>query len=797
MRWSLFLVCLFAISNVRAQYVTIPDPNFVSWLQANGYSGCMTGALLDTTCPTVISATRIKCNGEGISNLYGIQYFDNLDTLECYNNLLTSLPSLPASLTRLSCNDNQLTSLPSLPTSLIFLSNLDNFLTSLPSLPASLTTLRVDNNNVSTLPPLPNGLSQLWCSYNNINQLPALPDSLKTLICFNNNLTVLPPLPDGLVWLHCSSNSLASLPALPDSLKTLECMSNGLNVLPPIPNSVTNLQCSFNNLITLPQLPQSLRKLWASNNDLTMIPALPDTLQYLAINNNPNLTCLPPFSVLTGTPNFNIANTGIDCLPNSIQHPDITSFPAVDTMAICGLLNANGCQVAWNILGTIHEDNNSNCVVDPVENKLGNIKVQLYQGTLEQQVYSNGVGHYSFDTDLTSYIMSVDTVDLPFVVSCPSNNTQMVTLTSIDSMDFDIDFGLECKPGYDIGVHSIVSSAGMFFPSQSATVTINAGDLAQYFGTSCNTNGLFGEITATFTGQAGVASISAPGGASGNTITWPVMDMSQWNYSVILGLESTAQSGDQICFTVTITANTGTDNNPSNNTLAHCFTVVNSYDPNFKEVYPTTPQPDSWYTYTVHFQNTGTAAAQHIVIKDTLDANLDRASFQRLGASHNDLTQVFQNGIVHFNFPNINLPDSNSNEPESHGWVQYRVKSKPTVNPLSTVIHNTASIYFDFNDPIVTNDALVEYSTSVATLPNIDFQLYPNPTANHVTIVLPKEHPNALVAVHDLTGREVFSTAPVNAQVQLQTLVLSSGVYHVAMRVNGKSIGGKKLVVVR
>jgi len=91
----------------------------------------------------------------------------------------------------------------------------------------------------------------------------------------------------------------------------------------------------------------------------------------------------------------------------------------------------------------------------------------------------------------------------------------------------------------------------------------------------------------------------------------------------------------------------------------------------------------------------------------------------------------------------------------------------------------------------------VEPATGILNTAQPNFELYPNPTADHVTIVLPKEHPNALVAVYDLTGREVLSTAPVNAQVQLQTRVLSSGVYHVAMLVNGKSIGGKKLVVVR
>jgi uncharacterized repeat protein (TIGR01451 family) len=557
------------------------------------------------------------------------------------------------------------------------------------------------------------------------------------------------------------------------------------------------LNCGVNQLSSLPSLPAGLMWLSCDSNQLTSLPALPHTLYTFTVGHNPQLACMPPLMEFAGPSNFfYIGNTGISCLSNVVQHSGF--IPAIDTMPLCEPINPNGCEPGWNAMGMVYFDGDDDCTFGSTESTMHNVKLSLSQnGGSAQSVFTNYNGLYSFLADtLLPYTVSIDTSELYFSVTCPDDNLYTQN-PSVNPFSTGLDFALKCKPGFDVGVQSIVQTLGMLFPGQTATVQIHAGDLAQYFGTSCNTDGLFGELTATFTGPAGVASISAPGGVSGNTITWPVMDMSQWNYSVILGLDSTAQSGDQICFDVTLTASTGTDNNQSNNTLTHCFTVVNSYDPNFKEVFPTTPQPSSWYTYTVHFQNTGTAAAQHIVIKDTLDSNLDWTSFQRLGASHNDLTQVFENGVVHFNFPNINLPDSNSNEPESHGWVQYRVKSKSTVDPFSTVIHNTASIYFDFNAPIVTNDALVEYSTSIATVPAIDFQLYPNPTADHVTIVLPKEHPNALVAVYDLTGREVVSTTPVNAQVRLQTRVLCSGVYHVAMLVNGKSIGGKKLVVVR
>ncbi|HWB63244.1 MAG TPA: T9SS type A sorting domain-containing protein, partial [Chitinophagales bacterium] len=147
---------------------------------------------------------------------------------------------------------------------------------------------------------------------------------------------------------------------------------------------------------------------------------------------------------------------------------------------------------------------------------------------------------------------------------------------------------------------------------------------------------------------------------------------------------------------------TSGDYNPANNTANYCFTIVNSLDPNEKEVSPTgNVSPGTWLTYTVRFQNTGTAPAVNILVTDTLSSYVDPATFQLLSYSADNLTQVFGN-VVKFNFPNINLPDSTHNEPNSHGYVQYKVKVKDNA-PNNASVANTAYIYFDFNAPVVTN----------------------------------------------------------------------------------------------
>lgn len=62
-------------------------------------------------------------------------------------------------------------------------------------------------------------------------------------------------------------------------------------------------------------------------------------------------------------------------------------------------------------------------------------------------------------------------------------------------------------------------------------------------------------------------------------------------------------------------------------------------------------------------------------------------------------------GEVEFRFENILLPDSNVNELESHGFVEYSIMPKKGLPPLAK-IGSPAAIYFDFNAPIITNDVL-------------------------------------------------------------------------------------------
>ncbi len=116
------------------------------------------------------------------------------------------------------------------------------------------TVLICYNNKLTSLPTLPEGITFLWCSSNYLTCLPILPKSLKHLDCANNKLTSLPILPESLHSLRCSKNNLASLPSLPDGLKSLACSHNNLCSLTiTIPNTVEKLWCN-----QLPYLPSNI-----------------------------------------------------------------------------------------------------------------------------------------------------------------------------------------------------------------------------------------------------------------------------------------------------------------------------------------------------------------------------------------------------------------------------------------------------------------------------------------------------------------------------------------------------------
>ncbi len=385
---------LFLFFNTHAQWVQIPDTNFVSWLNNHGYSSCMSGNLMDTSCSKILTTTRIDMRGDTIHSLVGIEYFDNLRTLICSRVCLYYFQSLPPSLDTFVCNNNNLTGhFPKIPKSLIYLNCSYNTIDLLPPLHNSLTYLNCDYNELSSLPTLPKKLKYLSCSggpYMDIKSFPPLPDSLlyfncsenfystlptlpqtlqhfdcsnmyqlsnfpdslpkflKYFDCWGDYLDSLPQLPNTIDTLNCGGNNLKSIPNLPSSLIYLQCNANWMHSLPSssFPNSLKFIDCSQNSLNYLPELPDSLINLYCYNNSLGYIPAVPNTLKNLFCFMNFPLTCLP---ILPDTmESLEFYGTSVECIPNApfIKYTYSSQYYFdISLEQICKLNNKNGCPV--------------------------------------------------------------------------------------------------------------------------------------------------------------------------------------------------------------------------------------------------------------------------------------------------------------------------------------------------------------------------------------------------------------------------------------------------------------------
>ncbi len=761
------------------------------------------------------SLTSMDCSNNSLQTLPALP--NKLINLNCSSNLLSALPALPNSLINLDCNTNALTSLPALPNSLVYIDCSYNQLTTLPSLPNSINIINCANNIITNLPTLPNALYKLICSNNiGLGTLPTLPNSLVILYCDNDGLQGLPTLPNLLVELYCGSNpNIGSLPTLPNSLGILECQNNQLSSLPTLPGSLGNLNCAANQLTNLPTLPNSLyfincssnaiigmptlpgslNVLICNNNVITSLPILPNSLIYLDCSNN-TIQCFAPFNNISYY--FNISNNPFTCIPNYI--------PAMDSITLlyplCAAGNPFNCPSSTGIVGFTYKDNSHNCLKDSGDVGMKNVPMKIYNSssTLLGSTYTASNGVYQFLDSANTYNVMVDTAGMPFKATCAYPGLDSTVTVAV--LDTNVNFALACKPGFDVGIQSIYT-CGIVFPGQTHLLSLNAGDISRRYNLNCAA-GVGGSLSFVITGPVsymGPAAGALVPSVSGNIFTYNIADFATINnatdFKILLQPFTNAQAGDVICVDAKVNPMNG-DSYPSNNEVMACYSIVNSHDPNIKEVYPINVAPGfhDWLTYTIHFQNTGNAPAFNIMLKDTLDNELDLTTFQVTDYSHTNTTNL--NGrILTVNFQNIQLPDSSSNPEGSIGFIQYRLKPKATwARPYK--IKNTAYIYFDFNAPIVTNttlNSILDIATSIAEEKESIVSVYPNPTNGLFTIELnTKEKQN--LQLFDMAGNIVLSQTIENGKANIDANYLAAGIYNISIKGN-TSVINQKLVIVK
>lgn len=242
-----------------------------------------------------------------------------------------------------------------------------------------------------------------------------------------------------------------------------------------------------------------------------------------------------------------------------------------------------------------------------------------------------------------------------------------------------------------------------------------------------------------------------------------------------------------------------------------CMEIRDSYDPNDKSVIPEGFTSNNFVMqgtgldYVIRFQNTGTDTAFTVVVVDALSPHLDLSTFQAGISSHPYELDIRGHGqaVLLFQFFNIDLPDSTTNEANSHGFVKFKIAPYDTlVN--GTVVENTADIYFDYNAPVITNttfvtisdtvfygNPLVIYNTQNEAITEI--KIFPNPTTGKINIVAEGMQS---IDVINIQGQLVLSqkSKDKSQKCELDLSSQTKGIYIIKVRTS-KGVAVEKIVL--
>lgn len=331
-----------------------------------------------------------------------------------------------------------------------------------------------------------------------------------------------------------------------------------------------------------------------------------------------------------------------------------------------GLENAFYVHDGNEYSGQVYVDYNQNQIYDS-----GDVAYPYaVVSTLPEASYStsqqNGV--YNGFIATGSHTLSLETLGA-YTISPPNYTISFIGSGGTSTGN---DFALQPIPGMQDLFISL--NAGIVRQGRNMTLTITIGNQ----GATVES----GIVGIDFPVGMTVTSSSDPGYVvNGTNVSWTFSNLQpieQVQIQVELFAPQTFQVGQLLSFTGQVNGQS-TDTTPLDNTFILDNQVVNSYDPNFKEVSPSQYitqefiDNGEYLNYTVHFQNIGTAEALDVYILDTISDLLDLSTFQFITARHTAEVNMLNDWVIEFRFDGINLPDSTTNEPESHGFVSYRI----------------------------------------------------------------------------------------------------------------------------
>lgn len=238
-----------------------------------------------------------------------------------------------------------------------------------------------------------------------------------------------------------------------------------------------------------------------------------------------------------------------------------------------------------------------------------------------------------------------------------------------------------------------------------------------------------------------------------------------------------------------------------------CRQVIGSFDPNQKTAIPTGAGPNHIIAanrplqYTIDFQNTGTDTAFRVLLRDVLPAGLNISTFRPAFASHPYSWEIRGMDTLEVLFFPIALPDSNVNEPASHGFFTFEIDQFVN-HPDGVIFENTAAIVFDFNPPIITNTVVHTIGSLIVTVdepqPQRDlWRVAGNPTRTMATFSAVNPTPGVKrFELFDTGGRLVRLARFEGQSFEFHRESLAAGMYFFSIAdERGRRFGGKIVVV--
>lgn len=228
------------------------------------------------------------------------------------------------------------------------------------------------------------------------------------------------------------------------------------------------------------------------------------------------------------------------------------------------------------------------------------------------------------------------------------------------------------------------------------------------------------------------------------------------------------------------------DGDTSDNSFTLHSIVTAAFDPNNKICYPEgkVVGPLHEINYTINFQNTGNDTAIRVIVIDTVDTDMPLKYLRVTGTSHPDSYNLsVKNNTLIWTFENIMLPDSHVDYEGSQGYISYKAKITSGFSAPGDSLTNRAHIYFDYQDPVATNVALVVREDSVDNIPDpptpigLYIKVYPNPANDKITIVN-FDKVDHKIALYDINGRIVRKERKLPiGEIIIDTNELSNGIY--------------------